>query len=234
METYRALRLQIRWMAIALTAAALAGGCRRALAPSPVLMDPRATQVNARAPDVFRARFETSKGAFVVEVNRDWAPVGADRFYNLVSHGFFDGQRFFRVRRGSFVQFGVPGDPALATAWRHATLPDDPRVVANRRGTVAYAFTTANTRATQVFISLADHPEFDTEGFAPFGQVVSGMEVVDSLYAGYGESAGGGMRAGRQDSLFAAGNAWLARNFPLLDHVVRARIVNAPSEPTPR
>lgn len=211
---------------VVLAMAALAGAdaCRRAPAPSPVLMDPRAAQVTARAPDVFRARFETSKGAFVVEVHRDWAPIGADRFYNLVAHGFFDGQRFFRVRRGSFVQFGVPGAPALAAAWRHATLPDDARVVPNRRGTIAYAFTTANTRATQVFISLADHPEFDAEGFAPFGQVVSGMDVVDRLYSGYGESAGGGMRAGRQDSLFAEGNAWLARNFPLLDHIVRARV----------
>ncbi|HEX8906046.1 MAG TPA: peptidylprolyl isomerase [Longimicrobiaceae bacterium] len=208
--------------------ACIAAVCRRAPAPAPVLLDPRAPALNQRAPDVFRARFETSKGAFVVEVRREWAPRGADRFYNLVAHGFFDGARFFRVRRGSFVQFGVPGDPAVAQAWRHATIPDDPRVAANRRGSIAYAFTAANTRATQVFISLADHPEFDAEGFAPFGTVVSGMEVVDSLYAGYGEAAGGGMRAGRQDSLFAAGNAWLARGFPLLDHIVRATVEGAP------
>ena len=204
---------------VPLLAILVGAACSRA--PAPALPDPR-------APDVFRARFATSKGEFVVEVHRAWAPRGADRFYNLVTHGFFDGQRFFRVRRGSFVQFGVPGDPAVAAAWRHATIPDDARAVPNRRGTIAYAFTAANTRATQVFINLADHPAFDAEGFAPFGMVVGGMEVVDSLYAGYGEAAGGGMRAGRQDSLFAGGNAWLARNFPRLDFILRATVDGAP------
>jgi cyclophilin family peptidyl-prolyl cis-trans isomerase len=209
-------RPPVRRSVLVLALLACAAACHRAPAPAP--------GVDQRAPEVFRARFATSKGEFVVEVHRDWAPIGADRFYSLVTHGFFDGQRFFRVRAGSFVQFGVPGDPSLAAAWRHATIPDDPRVVANQRGTIAYAFTTANTRATQVFISLADHPEFDAEGFAPFGTVVSGMDVVDRLYSGYGESAGGGMRAGHQDSLFAAGNAWLARRFPRLDYIVRARV----------
>jgi cyclophilin family peptidyl-prolyl cis-trans isomerase len=178
----------------------------------------------ARAPEVFRVRFETTRGAFVVEVHRGWAPVGADRFYDLVRQRFFDGQRFFRVRAGAFAQFGIPGDTQLARAWRNATLPDDPVRASNERGTLAYAFTKPGTRATQIFINLRDNKEYDAQGFAPFGRVISGMEVVDSLYSGYGEAAGGGMRAGHQDALFEEGNAWLDRNFPKLDSIVTARL----------
>lgn len=181
--------------------------------------------MNVRAPETFRVRFETSRGTFIVEAQRSWAPIGADRFYNLACNGFFDGQRFFRVRAGAFVQFGVPGDPALAQAWRHAVLPDDPVRTSNVRGTLAYAFKGQGTRATQIFINLRDHPEYDVEGFAPFARVVSGMDVVDALYAGYGETSGGGLRAGHQDPLFAGGNRWLNRNFPKLDFIVTARVL---------
>ena len=177
-----------------------------------------------RVPEVFRVRFETTRGPFVVEVHREWAPIGADRFYNLVEKRFFDGARFFRVRAGAFVQFGIPADPRMAQAWRNATLPDDPVRASNERGTIAYAFVTPGTRATQVFINLKDNKDYDAQGFAPFGRVVSGMEVVDALYSGYGESSGGGMRAGHQDALFAEGNAWLDRNFPKLDSIVKARV----------
>jgi peptidyl-prolyl cis-trans isomerase A (cyclophilin A) len=163
----------------------------------PVPLDSR---MNARAPQTFRVRFQTSRGDFVVEAHRSWAPIGADRFYNLVRHHFFDGQRFFRVRAGAFAQFGVPGDPQLARAWRNATMADDPVRISNERGTLAYAFTTAGTRATQIFINLRDHGQYDAEGFAPFGRVISGMDVVDALYSGYGEASGGGMRAGHQDA----------------------------------
>ena len=159
----------------------------------------------------------------MVEAHRSWAPIGADRFYNLVQHHFFDGQRFFRVRAGAFAQFGVPGDPKLAQAWINATIADDPVRVANERGTLAFAFTTAGTRATQMFINLRDNREYDAQGFAPFARVISGMDVVDKLYSGYGEAAGGGMRAGHQDRLFAEGNAWLERDFPKLDWIVTAR-----------
>jgi cyclophilin family peptidyl-prolyl cis-trans isomerase len=159
-----------------------------------------------------------------MEVTRSWAPIGADRFYKLVTHHFFDDQRFFRIRAGQFVQFGVSGDPKVANAWRHATIPDDPPAHTNARGTVAYAFTTANTRATQIFINLIDNPALDAQGFAPFAVVTSGMDVADRLYSGYGESAGGGMRAGHQDKLFNEGNAWLKREFPKLDFIVRARV----------
>ena len=179
---------------------------------------------SAHAPQMFRVRFETNRGAFVVEVHRDWAPIGADRFYDLVRQRFFDGQRFFRVRAGAFAQFGIPGAPGLASRWRGATIADDPVRASNERGTLAYAFTRAGTRATQMFINLRDNKPYDAEGFAPFARVVSGMDVVDSLYAGYGETSGGGMRAGHQDELFAEGNAWLERNFPKLDYIVTARL----------
>jgi cyclophilin family peptidyl-prolyl cis-trans isomerase len=191
---------------------------------APLLLDPHDPRVNARAPEHFRVRFATSQGDFVVEVHRDWAPIGADRFYNLVVHHFFDGQRFFRVRQGVFAQFGIPGDPRIAQAWRSSTIPDDPPQHSNTRGTIAYAFTTANTRATQIFINLADNRPFDAQGFAPFGVVISGMDAVDRLYSGYGETSGGGMRAGHQDALFASGNVWLNREFPRLDYIRRARL----------
>lgn len=188
------------------------------------LLHPNDPALNVRAPELFRARFTTSQGDFVIEVHRSWAPAGADRFYNLVVHGFFDGQRFFRVRQGYIAQFGIPGAPELAAAWRTATIADDPPVQSNTRGTIAYAFTGPNTRATQVYINLSDNQRLDAEGFAPFGIVVTGMEVIDKLYSGYGETSGGGMRAGKQDALFAGGNAYLAREFPRLDSIVRATI----------
>jgi cyclophilin family peptidyl-prolyl cis-trans isomerase len=178
------------------------------------------------APATFRARFETSQGAFTVLAHRDWAPIGTDRFYALLRHGFFDGQRFFRVRAGFIAQFGLHGDPAVIAAWKPRTMPDEPRVVSNRRGTLAYAFTTANTRSTQIFINLADNARLDGEGFAPFAEIVDGVEVIDRLYAGYDESAGGGMRAGKQGHIEAEGNAHLTRDFPRLDHIIRARIVD--------
>jgi cyclophilin family peptidyl-prolyl cis-trans isomerase len=191
---------------------------------APLLLDPHDPRLNARAPENFRVRFVTSQGNFVVEVHRDWAPVGADRFYNLVAHHFLDGQRFFRVRQGVFAQFGIAGDPRIAQAWRTATIPDDPPQHSNTRGTIAYAFTTANTRATQLFINLADNHPFDAQGFAPFGEVISGMDAVDRLYSGYGETSGGGMRAGHQDALFSGGSVWLNREFPRLDYIRSARL----------
>ncbi len=190
----------------------------------PLLLHPRDPALNVHSPQVFRARFTTSQGAFVVEVHRAWAPNGADRFYNLAAHRFFDGQRFFRVRQAYIAQFGIPGQPAIAQAWRSATIPDDPPVESNKRGTLAYAFTTPNTRATQIYINLSDNQSLDSQGFAPFGIVVAGMDVVDRLFSGYGETAGGGMRAGKQDELFAGGNAFLTHAFPRLDYIVRAKV----------
>lgn len=177
------------------------------------------------APAVSHVVLETSKGIVVLEMRREWAPHGVDRFYNLVRGGYYDGARFFRIRKGTWAQFGVNGDPAVARVWRSATIPDDPRVESNVRGTVAYAFKDPNGRTTQVFVNLKDNrATHDGEPFVPFAKVIEGMDVADSWYADYGEQAGGGIRAGKQDPLFAGGNAWLLKNFPRLDNIVTARI----------
>jgi len=176
------------------------------------------------APDQFRVRFETSEGDFVVEAHRVWAPLGTDRFYNLVRAGFFDDSRFYRVRAGYIAQFGIPGDPEVSTVWRDRAMPDDPVRETNVRGSIAYAMTGPNTRTTQLYINLVDNTHLDAQGFAPFGQVIEGMEAVDQLYAGYDEAAGGGMRGGRQGSIFEEGNAHLDREFPKLTRLERAVI----------
>jgi len=178
-----------------------------------------------RAPDVFRARFETTKGPFVIEVRRGWAPRGADRFFNLVRAGFFDDSRFFRVVPGFIAQFGIPGDPAVTRVWQDRTFPDDPEREQNLRGTVAFAMKGPNDRRTQLYINRRDNPRNDGQGFAIIGRVIEGMAVVDSLYSGYGEASGGGMRAGRQQPLLDEGNAYLDREFPRLDRIRRAAIV---------
>ena len=177
------------------------------------------------APSEYNVRLDTSKGVVVVAVHRDWAPHGADRFYELVTSGYYDDNRFFRVVAGRWAQFGIHGDPQVAAAWRTRTIPDDPRKVSNTRGTVAFAFAVPDGRTTQVYIALSDlSATQDAQGFAPFGRVVDGMEVADRLNAEYGENAGSGIRAGRQQPLFAGGNAYLDREFPRLDRIIRARI----------
>ena len=161
----------------------------------------------------------------MIEVHRDWAPRGADRFYNLVRAGFFDDSRFFRVRAGFIAQFGIAGDPRIAQLWRSESIPDDPVRESNVRGSVAYAMTGPNARTTQLFINLVDNTKLDPQGFAPIGRVTRGMEIVDQLYSGYGENAGGGMRGGKQDKIFAQGNAGLDRDFPRLDKIIRVIVV---------
>jgi peptidyl-prolyl cis-trans isomerase A (cyclophilin A) len=178
------------------------------------------------APSVFQVRLETTKGAIVIEVHRDWAPNGADRFYELVTSGYFDGNRFFRVVAGRWAQFGINGDPAVAKAWRDRPIPDDPRRQSNVRGTVAFAFAVPNGRTTQVYLALTDlSATQDEQGFVPLGRVVSGMDVADALNSEYGESSGSGIRAGRQQPLFEGGNAYLDRAFPRLDRIVKAVVV---------
>ena len=189
------------------------------------LLSTQVAQTRVSVPQRFLVRFETSKGAFTVEVNRDWAPRGVDRFYDLVRHRFFDGQKFFRVRAGFIAQFGLHGDPRVIAAWKHRTIPDDPVKQTNARGTLAFAMTGPDTRSTQIYINLADNTRLDGEGFAPFARVVSGMDVVDSLYSRYGESAGGGMRGGKQGPIEEGGNAYLEREFPKLDFIRSVRIV---------
>ena len=194
-------------------------------APRSVLTNPKHDLWRQRAPGVFKVRVETSKGSLVIEAHRDWAPMGCDRFFNLVRAGFFDNSRFFRVRPRSFTQFGIPGDPAIAAVWKDEKMRDDPVRQSNIRGTIAYAMTGPGTRTTQLYINLSDNSRLDKDGFAPIGEVIEGMEVADQLYDGYGEDAGGGMRGGKQGKIFEGGNAHLDRDFPRLDKLVRASIV---------
>ncbi len=188
-----------------------------------VLLKPDDPVFREKAPARFFVRLETNKGVILLDVERRLAPNGVDRFYNLARHGYYDGARFFRVVAPRFAQFGINGDPAIAQAWRSRTIPDDPRIASNVRGAVSYAFAEANGRTTQVFINLQNNAStFDEEPFVPFAHVVDGMDVADGLYREYGETAGGGIRAGKQDLLFTGGNAFLIREFPHLDFVVRA------------
>jgi peptidyl-prolyl cis-trans isomerase A (cyclophilin A) len=188
------------------------------------LLTPDHTEFQRTAPPTYNVRFETSQGDFVVQVVRDWAPRGADRFYNLVRFGFYDDVRFFRVLDGFMAQFGMSGDPAVTAAWQDARIPDDPVTRANTRGLISFATAGPNTRTTQLFINFGDNSRLDGLGFAPFGHVIEGMEAVDRLYSGYGEGAPAG-RGPDQDRIRAEGNVYLEREFPRLDRVVRARIV---------
>jgi peptidyl-prolyl cis-trans isomerase A (cyclophilin A) len=181
------------------------------------------TSLRETAPKNYKARFETSKGAFVIDVNRDWAPNGADRFYNLVKNGFYDGVRFFRVLDGFMAQFGINGDPAISAQWREARIQDDPVRESNKRGFVTYAMAGPNTRTSQVFINYGDNSALDKQRFAPFGRVSSGMEVVDALYNGYGEGAPRG-QGPDQGRVQMEGNAYLTKSFPRLDFVKKATI----------
>jgi peptidyl-prolyl cis-trans isomerase A (cyclophilin A) len=187
------------------------------------LLTPSDPAFTVPAPAVSRVRLETTKGLVVIEVTRAWAPLGADRFVNLVRHGFYDDARIFRIRAKTWAQFGIAGDPKVAQAWRAMTFADDPAVgQSNVRGTIAFAFAVPNGRTTQVFINLRDNSAtHDKEPFVPFGRVVEGLEVADAFNAEYGEGLGG-IRAGKQDAGFAEGNVFFDREFPKLDRINRA------------
>jgi len=200
----------------------------KALSNLSSLLNPDAPEMNLRAPEQFQVRIETSKGNLLVEIHRDWSPHGVDRFYNLVRAGYYDDTCFFRIREGRWAQFGINGDPRISNAWRKRTIPDDARRLSNNRGTVAFAFAVPNGRATQVFINLANNSTTnDPEPFVPFGKVIQGMEVADALNSEYGETAGGGIRGGKQAPLFEQGNAYLLKNYPRLDFITHATIVEA-------
>src|SRR5215469_10139580 len=156
-----------------------------AAAPRPSLLNP--ASLTAKAPADFKAMFTTTAGDFTVEVHRDWAPLGADRFYNLVRRGFFTNASFFRVVPGFVVQFGLNADPAINKAWHQATIKDDPVTQTNKRGALVFATSGPNSRTTQLFINFADNGRLDRMGFAPFAEVIEGMDVVDKIYSGYGE-----------------------------------------------
>lgn len=187
-----------------------------ATAARPSLLHPES--LKAKAPALFKARFTTTAGDFVVEVHRDWAPLGADRFYNLVRYGYFTNASFFRVVPGFVVQFGLSADPAINKVWKDADIQDDPVVQSNKRGNLVFATAGPNTRTTQLFINYADNARLDAMGFAPFGTVVEGMDVVDKIYSGYGESP-------QQDQITDQGDAYLKANFPNIDKIKLARIV---------
>jgi homoserine O-acetyltransferase len=192
-----------------------------------LLLKPESPDMNQRAPAVCHVRLQTTKGDVRMEMRREWAPNGVDRFYNLVRHGYYDQSAVFRIRTGMWAQFGINGDPRISQLWRTRTIPDDPRKESNVRGTVAFAFKDPNGRSTQVFINLRDNSStHDKEPFVPIGKVIQGMYVVDLLYSGYGETSGGGIRAGKQDPLFTNGNTYLKENYPLLDYIVKATVEN--------
>jgi peptidyl-prolyl cis-trans isomerase A (cyclophilin A) len=224
------------FIALAVAAAPLAAQTKkpatppRAAAPRPSLLNP--ALLKAKAPEVYKVKFTTTKGDFVVEVNRPWAPQGADRFYNLARNGFYEGAAFFRVLPGFVAQFGIPARPAVGRAWARATIPDDPVTQSNLRGSLTFATAGPNTRTTQIFINLADNPRLDGMGFAPFGKVVAGMDVVDQFYSGYGEGApqGNGPDQGR---LTNEGKAYLDTGFPLLDSIKSSTILGSTTPAPP-
>jgi peptidyl-prolyl cis-trans isomerase A (cyclophilin A) len=206
----------IRLVLVLLCAVVVAGS---AAAAPPSLLQP--ASLHAKAPAVYRVSFATTKGTFVVTVHRAWAPRGADRYYNLVRARFFDGVTFFRVVKDFVVQFGISPDPKVSSAWQTATIKDDPVKISNTPGRITFATGGPDTRTTQVFINLGSNTSLDTQGFAPFGRVTSGMSVVNKLYGGYGEQP-----TGDQQQIATQGDAFLHKTFPKLDHIRTARIVH--------
>jgi peptidyl-prolyl cis-trans isomerase A (cyclophilin A) len=179
-----------------------------------------------KAPETFKAQFDTTKGKFTIEVTRALAPNGADRFYNLVRSGYFTDIAFFRVIPGFMCQFGIHGDPAVSAKWREANIADDPVKGSNTRGAITFATAGPNTRTTQLFINFGDNVGLDRQGFSPFGKVAEGMDVVDKINSEYGEGAPGG-RGPNQGRIQTEGNTFLKKDFPNLDYIKSATIVAA-------
>jgi peptidyl-prolyl cis-trans isomerase A (cyclophilin A) len=193
----------------------------------PALLHP--ATLKAQAPAEYDVKFVTTKGEFVIHVTRAWAPNGADRFYNLVKHHFYDGATFFRYVDGFVVQFGLTGNPAVNKAWTDATIKDDPVKASNKVGFITFAHAGKDTRTTQIFINLGDNSRLDGMGFPPFGQVISGMDVVTSFYSGYGEAT-----TSKQGEITNEGQPFLDKNFPKLDSIKTATVVTSPgSTPAP-
>ncbi len=190
---------------------------------NPALTDP--SKATETAPSEYKVKFETNEGAFVVHVHREWAPLGADRFYNLVKMGFFDDVVFFRAVQNFMVQFGLSPYPEVSKVWRPARIKDDETKEKNTRGRITFATSGPNSRTTQVFINFKDNSFLDSRGFAPFGEIVEGMDVVDKLHTGYGDGPPSG-KGPNQGRIQMEGNAYLKRDFPELDFVVKATLVD--------
>ena len=204
-------------MALAALLAGCGGGSKETARETPAPASP--------VPDSYRASLETSKGAVVIEVTKSWAPEGAERFYRLLQQKYYNGARFFRVIPDFVVQFGIAGDPAVSARWRNMNMADDPVKESNRRGTITFAKSGPNSRTTQVFFNLKDNTSLDSQGFAPFGKVIDGMDVVDRFFSGYREGPPRG-EGPEQQLIEAQGNAYLAK-FPHLDYIKTARILDA-------
>ena len=201
-----------------------ASGGQAKSSSGPSLLHPET--LKAKAPEVYEVKFETTKGDFVIQVTRAWAPLGADRFYNLVKNHFYDGASFFRVVPGFVVQFGLTGNPAVNKAWNSANIKDDPVTQSNKPGYITFAMAGPNTRTTQVFINFSDNSRLDSMGFSPFGKVTSGMEVINQLYGGYADAP-----TSHQGEITNEGKAYLDKNFPKLDSIKKATIISpAPAE----
>lgn len=190
------------------------------------LLSPHDPRFEKHAPEKCVVKLDTSKGLVRIEVTRAWAPLGADRFVNLVLNGFYDEARFFRAVKDRWIQFGINGDPQIAKAWRYQAIPDDPFAGnSNVEGTIAFAFAVPNGRTTQVFFNMRDNSAtHDKEPFVIFGKVIEGWDVVKSINTEYGDNSGGGIRAGKQDPLFNEGNVFLSREFPRLDYIRTAAV----------
>jgi cyclophilin family peptidyl-prolyl cis-trans isomerase len=189
-----------------------------------VLLDPSRAFWSAHAPETFIADMETSRGTVSLELTRAWAPAGVDHFYNLARAGYYDDSRFSRIVPNYIAQFGIAGDPAFNAVWSTAVFPDDSVSRHNARGTIGFAALGPGARTTQLYINLTDNARVDPQGLTPIGRVVEGMAVVDSLYSGYGEKSGGGIRAGKQGPLLSGGNAYIDREYPKLDRLIRVTI----------
>jgi peptidyl-prolyl cis-trans isomerase A (cyclophilin A) len=185
-------------------------------APAPSLLNP--ASMRAKAPEMFKVKMTTTKGDVIIQVNRGWAPLGVDRFYNLIRGGFFKDAAFFRIVPGFVAQFGIPVRPDVGAVWEKARIPDDRVLQSNKRGTLTFATAGPNTRTTQIFINFSDNAPLDSQGFAPFGQVTEGMDIVDKFFSGYGE-------APRQDLISSQGKAYLDKSFPNLDRILSTTIV---------
>ena len=220
----RSVRQIVIGSCLAAAVIAVAGGAPATASPVNMEKLKAPATMSDKAPDLFSVKFETSKGDFMVEVTRDWAPNGADRFYNLIKYGYYDDCRFFRIVPNFIVQFGINGEPSLNALWQKANITDDPVKKSNLAGYLTFATAGKNTRTTQLFINLRDNTGLDGQGFSPFARVSSGMDVVNKLYAGYGEGAprGAGPDQGRIQS---EGNSYLMKDFGQLDYVKKATII---------